>query len=145
VLDEPNSAPGGRPTAATESLGGRPRKLSAMEQARISVRVGMNESLAEVVYQRCGGNHTKAMHVMGFVSVYGVFVEQNGREPRSLLELASTVKGKRSRATIDRWAQQFREAFPEYTMPAVLWSMVRDSVQADDPDVVSMQIGAVIL
>lgn len=141
--------------SAEQSAGGATpvarRRLSRSEQALVALRVGKNETLADLVMDRVDKDFVRAMHVMSFIAAYGVFVEQNKREPRSVLELAATVKGKRSRATLDRWAQKFREAFPEYDMPSVLWASVRDQVMGEelfadlDSDVLTFQIGAATL
>lgn len=137
-----------------EAPASRRRRLSATETARLSFRVSAHNTLADLVMERVGGDYVAATHVLGFISAFGVFVEQNGREPRSVVQLASSVKSKRSRATIDRWASKFREAFPEYEMPAVLWASVREQVMGDpslfpgdklDADVLSLKIGAVPL
>ena len=129
-----------------EAKPARRRRLSMAEQARISARVSANETLAELVMERVGGSHVKAMHVLGFIAAYGIFVEQNGFEPRTPSQLARSGKSKRSAATIDRWGAVFKEAFPEYAMPTLLWSIARAQLPfLDDEDVVSLQLGAVQL
>ncbi len=125
--------------------------LNTVDQARIGVGIGSNETLAKIVLDRVDGSHVKAMHVLGFIAYYGVFVEQNGTEPRSINQVAMTGRSKRSRATIDRWGQTFREAFPEYAMPSHLWAIARGQVADDfdriptDEDVLSLQLGSVRL
>ena len=82
--------------------------------------------------------------MLGVFSAFGVLLSL-------VVEMSETVKSKRSRQTLDRWARRFREAFPEYSMPSVLWASVRDEVMGDAPklfadeldaDVISLKIGA---
>lgn len=133
---------------AAATPAGLGRRLSLGDQARLAMRVSTTDSLAELVLARTGG-HLRATHVLSFIAAYGVFVEQTGREPGSVLEMAATVKSERSRQTLDRWARQFRQAFPEYDMPAVLWASIRDQVVKDTPptsaEALSLQIGAALV
>jgi hypothetical protein len=102
-----------------------------------------NSTLADLVTERVGA--LKAHRVLTFIAIYGVFVEQNGREPRSVSEMSRTATSERSRATIDRYGAAFREAFPEYDMPTLVWAQARqtmDYLNVQDDEVLSLQLGA---
>lgn len=135
------------PAGGPEAKPGRRRRLSMTEQARIGGGVSLNETLAQLVMERVDGSHVKAMQVLSFIALYGVYVEQNGTEPRSVSDLARATRSKRSHATVERHGAAFREAFPEYSMPAVLWAKAREQLHFldSDEDVVSLQLGAVVL
>ncbi len=118
------------------------RKLSLSQQARVGASVG-SSTLADLVTERVGV--LKAHRVLTFIAIYGVFVEQNGREPRSVSELSRSAKSSRSRATIDRYGATFREAFPEYDMPTLMWAQARQKLghlNVQDDEVLSLQLGA---
>ncbi len=118
------------------------RKLSVTQQARVGASIGKS-TLADLVTERVGV--LKAHRVLTFIAIYGVFVEQNGREPRSVSELSRSATSDRSRATIDRYAVTFREAFPEYVMPTLVWAQARqtmDHLNVQDDEVLSLQVGA---
>lgn len=118
----------------------------SLRSARAGAKLGKvtADTLADVVLDR-GANPVAAFHVLNYIALWGVFVESQGREPRSIRELAEL--GSQSRATIDRWAGKFRRTFPEYETPAVLWSQVRERIDAPavDPDRLTLVIGAVAL
>ncbi len=117
-------------------------KLSKAQQARLGLSVG-NSTLADVVTDRVGV--FKAHRVLAFIAIYGVFVEQHGREPRSVSELARSSTSKRGRSTVDRYGAAFREAFPEYDLPTLVWSQVRHTMEhlnVEDDEVLSFQVGA---
>ena len=115
-------ASGGGSPAGRRPAGSRRRAV------RAGVKVGNTTAavLGDVVLDRVGGNPVTAVNVLSFVGAWGVFVEVYKREPSSLREL-SQASGRSSR-TIDRWASKFRDAFPEYRSPAVLWSQVRSQL-----------------
>lgn len=101
-------------------------------------------TLADVVLDR-QSNPIAAYHVLNYIAVWGVFVETQGREPRSIHEMSELVS--QSRATLDRWAQKFRKTFPEYDTPAVLWAQVRENLAdpVEDADRLTLKLGAVPL
>ncbi len=124
-------------------MSGEPRKLTKAQQIRLAANVGANQTLADLVNERVGG--TKAHKVLSFIGIYGVFVEQHGYEPRSISELARAGTSSRSSATIDRYGAAFREAFPEYDMPTVLWYIAREAMphlNVENEEVLGMQLGA---
>ncbi len=78
-------------------MSGEPRKLSASKQARLGLAIGANSTLADLVTERAGV--LKAHRVLSFIAIYGVFVEQHGRAPGSVSELARSSTSYRSQAT----------------------------------------------
>ncbi len=121
----------------------KPSKLGVPGQVRLGVSVGANETLADLVTERVGV--FKAHRVLAFIAIYGVYVEQHGREPRSVSELSRSATSKRARATVDRYGAAFREAFPEYDLPTLLWAQARqtmDHLNVQDDEVLSFQVGA---
>lgn len=122
------------------------RRMSRREQAVLTARLTQDETLGDLVLSRVGGNFVKATHVLGYIACFGVFTVQNGREPSTMLELAESVKGQRSKATLDRYASAFRAAFPEYRTPSALWTMVAPRVvPSENPDALALHLGAVPL
>lgn len=135
-----------------ETAGGgasaRRRRLSVSEQARIALKVGSHQPLIDIVSARTS-SFQETLNVLRFIGVYGVYVEQNGREPRSISELALSATSSKHTATVNRWGADFRKAFPEYHLPVLLWAIVRPEVadlldQADE-DRLGFAIGAVII
>lgn len=129
-----------------------PKKLSMVEQARISMGVGNNQTIADLVLERCEGSTSKAFLVISFIATYGVFVEQHGREPRSVSEVAHATLGRRSRATVNRWGAAFKEAFPELHLPTLMWATAREQLtwldekdEVLDDGKITLQLGAVTL
>jgi hypothetical protein len=118
------------------------RLRAAQSGAAVGYRTA--ETLADVVLDR-QSNPVTAYHVLNYIAVWGVFVESQGREPRSIREMSEIVG--QSRATIDRWASKFRKTFPEYETPAVIWAQVRSKVldPVDDADRLTLKLGAIPL
>jgi hypothetical protein len=121
------------------------RKVSqAVESARLGAKLGQltGDTLGDIVLDRT--NIVTAWQILNYVAVWGVYVERFGREPKSCREMSAVTP--QSHATLSRWQTKFRKVFPEYESPAVLWSKVRDGlVVVDDPDHVTLQIGAAAL
>lgn len=124
------------------SKAGGSRLRAAQAGAGVGYRTA--ETLADIVLDR-QSNPITAYHVLSYVAVWGVFVESQGREPRSIREMSELVG--QSRATLDRWSQKFRKTFPEYDTPAVIWAQVRDKVvdPVEDADRLALKLGAVAL
>jgi hypothetical protein len=107
----------------------------------VGSRVGGSETLAELVAER-NIHPLRVLSVYSFIASWGIFVDALGYEPNSVDELAEVLKIKRDRAF--RWQKAFREAFPEYRTPALLWAAIDDQVNTSSGDlsVVTMTIGA---
>jgi hypothetical protein len=132
-----------REATGSDRPGGDGSRLRAA-QSGASLGYRTAETLADVVLDR-QKNPVHAYHVLNYIAVWGVYVESQGREPRSILEMSEIVG--QSRATLDRWARRFRQTFPEYETPAVLWSQIRSKVldPVDDADRLTLKLGAVPL
>lgn len=120
---------------------------SRIRSVRAGVTVGYvnADTLADVVLDRTS-NPVKAWQILSYVALFGVFVETQGREPRSIREMAEIFD--KSHATLNRWARSFKTAFPEYDTPAVLWVRVREQLNAravEEVDSVAFRVGAAVL
>ncbi len=116
---------------------------SRWQRASKSAKVGAEVStLADLLAER-GVHPIRQVTVLSYVALWGQFRDAHEREPTSVDELAAGVGA--PKRTVYRWQKAFRETFPEYQSPAVLWEIARGQVAGDDPKVVGMQMGAVKL
>lgn len=104
--------------------------------------VGQSKTLTDVLMDR-GLSMSKAVQVCYYVAVWGLYRDALGMEPESADVLALALKV--DRRTVFRWQAAFRQAFPEFRSPAVLWEMVKADVRGDDAQSVAFQIGAASL
>jgi hypothetical protein len=108
---------------------------------RDGARVSTNRTLSDLVLSRTENNLVTSVHVLAYIAMYGRFLEERGREPRSVRELALSIGA--SIATVDRYQSKFAAAFPEHESPLVIWLVSRDQVPGDDPEVLALQLGNV--
>lgn len=118
----------------------RAKSAAARRSVDAGRRVGSSDTLAELVAER-KVNPLRALSVFSWIAAWGIFVEGMGREPRSMAELIATLE--MNQRTAYRWQKAFREAFPEYKTPALLWAVVVDQVpvESHDPAVMAMAMG----
>jgi hypothetical protein len=105
------------------------------------VRLSTSKTLADEIIERVG--FTESLRVARFIAFWGLYHETHGIEPASIDDLAAFL-GK-SKSWMFKLQSSFREAFPEYKSPAILWDRARDQVEGTDPDVLVMKLGAVEL
>lgn len=113
------------------------KRASFKEQLEAGAAVGANRTLIAFLSDR-GLSHTESLHVLKFVAIWGLTTEKLGREPRVIEDICEVVPYRR--ATAFKWQTAFRDAFPEYQTPAVLWSIVRGWADAEDVEVMAMQL-----
>jgi hypothetical protein len=118
------------------------KPVRPVKAADVARRVGQSGTLADFVVAR-GASPLRSLHVFYWIAAWGMFQEVNGREPTSAEEIAPAI-GVNLR-TLYRWQKAFREVFPEYATPALLWALVGDQVQGDNPDVMALQLGAAVI
>jgi hypothetical protein len=133
-----------RPTGGGAPAPRRRRSAALAQQIGDGFSIGNASTLGDLLYER-SGNLRKMAQIGAFIAIWGRSVDAMGREPASVLELAEWINGKPSRATLSRYQVLFREAFPEYRTPSVLWSMARDQIGSEQIEVIATQIGAVQL
>ena len=105
------------------------RKAPPKSQIVAGSRVGRNKTLIDALATR-GLTNIESLHVLKYVAVWGLYLEETGNEPRTVDEICELVSYKR--AVMFKWQTAFRKAFPEYTTPAILWSVARGWATADD-------------
>jgi hypothetical protein len=104
------------------------------------LRTGTDRTLSDLVLSRTP-NFLTGVHVLAYIAMYGRFLEEHGREPRSVRELGAAVGARH--ATVHRYQQLFKAAFPEHETPLVIWLVSRDQVPGNDVDTMALQLGGV--
>lgn len=120
------------------------KKVTATDGLRLGLQVGASESVGELLTER-GIGSLRQQSVLKWIALWGIFVTAAGREPRSPDEVIVGLRVKRRSAY--NYQRAFREAFPEFDTPAVLWAMVAAEVEAKNahPVVLAEQLGLVRL
>lgn len=106
-----------------------------------TVRLATSKTLADEIIERVG--FRESLRVARFIAFWGLYHEACGKEPSTVEDLA-TFLGK-SNSWVYKLQVSFRETFPEYKSPAILWDRARDQIEGTDPDVLVMKLGAVEL
>lgn len=118
------------------------RRVGARSAVAAGLRVGSSETLAALVLER-GFSPVRALSAFNWIGAWGVIHDATGREPRNVEEVADAL-GMPHR-TVYEWQAKFREIFPEYKTPAVLWQLVGSQVKSTDPRVVGFELGGASL
>jgi len=116
------------------------KTASAKAQIRAGARVGRNKTLAEILSAR-GFSTRRTLTVLKFVAVWGLYLEHEGKEPATVDDICALTGYNRS--TVFGWQSSFREAFPEYQSPAVLWSIVSDTANSEEVELLAMQLASI--
>lgn len=124
----------------------RPMTKKSPSGARAAVasglRVGRSDTLAALVVEK-GCSPLRALSAFNWIGAWGIVHDSLEREPRSVEEVAQVVKV--SPRTVYGWQAAFREIFPEYSTPAVLWAKIHEQVETDDPVVAGLSLGGASL
>jgi len=112
---------------------------SAVRAAKAGWAVSGSETLTDHLMER-GLSLIQAMGVCRYVAMWGLYREATGVEPESVDQIIERVKV--PRRTAFKWQKSFREAFPEYQSPAVLWEMVKSDVRAQELNSAAVQVAS---